>query len=120
MQETRTAVVALDDGIITVRIRTGARQSLEDAKSNLTAALAEGNGKRCPLLIDIREAVPLDVEVRRFYSGSVLTGFKAMALLIAANPLGRMLGNIYLRVANTGIPTRLFTEEPAARAWLTN
>ena len=121
MQETRTAVVTRNgDDVITVRIRAGARQSLADAEDNLSAALAQCSGGRCPLLVDIREAVPLDVEVRRYYSGPVLGGFKAMALLIHASPLGRMIGNIYLRVANTGIPTRLFTEERAALEWLKN
>ena len=119
MHETRTAHVNKDgSGIIVVRIRPDATQSLADAKENLSAALAECNGGRCPLLIDIREAVPLDVEVRRYYSGNVLGGFKSLALLIDASPLGRMIGNIYLRVANTGIPTRLFTEESAALEWL--
>src|SRR5687768_14438768 len=65
MLETPTAVVALSDGIITVRIRAGARQSLSDAERNLSAALEQRAGKRRPLLIDIREAVPLDAEVRR-------------------------------------------------------
>ena len=119
MQQTSTAVVARnDDGIVTVRIRAGARQSLSDAERNLSAALMECNGGRCPLLVDIREAVPLDRDVRRYYSGRVLGGFKAMALLVTANPLGRMIGNIYLHVANTGIPTRLFTDEESAIAWL--
>jgi hypothetical protein len=41
-----------------------------------------------------------------------------MALLVKANPLGRMVGNLYLHFANTAIPTRLFTNEPRALEWL--
>ena len=119
MKQTRTAVIELTgDGVITVRVRPGERQSVADAKDNLDAALELRNGQRRPILIDIRDAVPLDAEVRRFYSGQVLVGFSAMALLVKANPLGRMIGNIYLRIANTGIPTRLFTQEPKAIEWL--
>jgi hypothetical protein len=119
--ETPTALVALSsDGIVNVRIRAGVRQSLEDARANLSAALETRGGQRRPLLVDIREAVPLDADVRRHYSGHVLVGFTAMALLTRASPLGRMIGNVYLRVANTRIPTRLFTDESAAREWLRN
>jgi hypothetical protein len=68
--------------------------------------------------VDIREAVPLAADVRRYYSGPVLQSFSALALLIHASPLGRMIGNVYLRVANTAIPTRLFTNEDSAIEWL--
>ncbi len=120
MRETETALVDLgDNGILTVRIRSGANQSLAHAEQNLAAALLERAGQRRPLLIDIREAPPLDAEVRHYYSGQVLVdGFTALALLVDASPLGRMMGNIYFRVARPGIPTRLFTEPAPAQEWL--
>lgn len=118
-QQTRTAVVErTSEGIITVRVRAGESQSVADAKDNLSAALELLSGERRPILIDIRDALPLDAEVRRFYSGTILSDFTALALLVKANPLGRMIGNVYLRIANTGIPTRLFTNEPPAIEWL--
>jgi hypothetical protein len=120
VRETPTALVDLGpDGILTVRIRDGAHQSLADAEQNLGAALAERGGERRPLLIDIREAKPLDAEVRHYYSGQVLVdGFSALALLIDASPLGKMMGNVYFRVARPGIPTRLFTQAAQAHEWL--
>jgi hypothetical protein len=120
MRETDTAQVALtDDGVLTVRIRRDAHQSVADARANLGAALDERAGRRRPLLIDVREARPLDAEVRHYYSGQVLVdGFTALALLVEASPLGRTMGNIYFRVARPGIPTRLFTEPGEAHAWL--
>ena len=120
MRETKTAVIELEpEGVLAVRIKTGARQLLADAEQNLGAALIERGGKRRPLLIDIREALPLDSDVRHYYSGQVLvSGFTALALLVDARPLGRMMGNVYFRVARPGIPTKLFTEGPDARKWL--
>jgi hypothetical protein len=120
MRETPTALIDLGpDGIVTVRIRHGANQSLDDAKQNLGAALDERAGLRRPILVDIREAEPLDAEVRHYYSGQILVdGFSALAMLIDATPLGRMMGNVYLRVARPGIPTRLFTQPTPAHEWL--
>ena len=120
MLETDTALVALGpDGVLTVRIRSGAKQTLADAKQNLAAALEAREGQRRPLLIDIREALPLVAEARHYYSGQVLVdGFTSLALVVHASPFGRMMGNIYFRVARPGIPTRLFTEPTPAHAWL--
>ena len=93
MRETKTAVIELEpDGILVVRIRDGARQLLPDAEQNLGAALIERGGKRRPLLVDIREALPLDAEVRHYYSGQVLvSGFTALGLLVDDSTLGNMI-----------------------------
>jgi hypothetical protein len=120
MPDTRTALVNLNqDGLVVVRIRNGAYQSLDDARMNLAMAIAETGGHRRPLLVDIRGAQPLDAEVRHHYSGQTLVdGFSALAMIIEASPLGRMMGNVYLRVARPGIPTQLFADEARAVEWL--
>jgi hypothetical protein len=57
MTDTKTARIHLsDEGAVIVRVRDGAYQSLDDAKMNLATAVAEGRGRRRPLLIDIRSA----------------------------------------------------------------
>ena len=81
--------------------------------------MAETAGRRRPLLIDIRTAQPLDADARHHYSGQTLVErFSALALLIDASPFGRMMGNVYLRIARPGIPTQLFAEEARAVEWL--
>jgi len=120
MPETKTARIDLNgDGLLIVRINDGAYQALDDAKENLAAAVAETGGTRRPLLIDIRRAQPLDADARHHYSGQTLVErFSALALLIDASPFGRMMGNVYLRVARPGIPTQLFADEARALKWL--
>ena len=81
--------------------------------------MAETAGRRRPLLVDITGSPALDAETRHLYSGQTLIdGFTALALLVEASPLGRMLGNVYFRVARPGIPAHLFTDERAAVDWL--
>ena len=120
MRETRTGRVSLgDDGVLTVAIQQSVKQTIDDAKENLAAALATRDGRRRPLLIDIRGGQPLEAEVRHYYSGQALIdGFTALGLLVDASPLGRMMGNVYFRVARPGIPTRLFTDADEAAHWL--
>jgi hypothetical protein len=82
MPETTTAHISLSDrGLVLVRIRSGARQSMTDAGENLAFAVAETAGRRRPLLVDIRVAQPLAADVRRQYSGrTVVDAFLALAL----------------------------------------
>lgn len=120
MPVTTTARIDLNaQGLLIVRINDGAEQTLEDARENLAAAVAETGGTRRPLLIDIRTAKPITADARHHYSGQTLVDrFSALALLVEASPFGRMMGNVYLRVARPGIPTQLFADETQALAWL--
>jgi len=119
MAETATAQITLTNGMLLVRIRAGAHQRPSDARENLGVAMNETQGVPRPMLIDITKCDPLDAETRHVYSGQPLVdGFTALALLIEASPLGRMVGNVYLRVARPGIPTQLFTSEASAIDWL--
>ena len=57
--------------------------------------------------------------MRHFYTGSVIVDVcAALALLVETNPLGRIMGNVYLRVANPGVPTQVFDSERKALTWL--
>ncbi len=120
MLSTATAEIGLrEDGIVLTRIRAGASQSLVHARENLDGSIAECAGRKRPLLVDISSCQPLTPEVRHFYTGRELVdSFCALGLLAEATPFGKMMGNIYLRVARLGVPTRLFTDEPHALEWL--
>jgi hypothetical protein len=120
MAATNTARIELNEqGIVSVRIHSGAQQSIADAKENLATAVSATEGRRRPLLIDIRRAKPLDADARHHYSGQTLVeAFSALALLVEGSPFGRMFGNVYLRIAKPGIPTRLFSDETEAAEWL--
>jgi hypothetical protein len=117
---TRVAdVFALEDGLVVVRIRAGMLQTVADARANIDAAVAACGGRRRPLLVDISRGEPLQAVVRHFYTGEVLVeAFLALGLVVEASPFGRMMGNIYFRIAKPGIPTHLFTDEASAVRWL--
>ena len=93
-------------------------QTVDDARANLEACAQLATPDRKPLLSDIRQAKPLMPEVRRVYMGASLESFAAMALLVRATPLGRTMGNIYLKIARPAIPTKLFAQESKALGWL--
>jgi hypothetical protein len=82
-------------------------------------AIREIGEQRRPLLLDLRQAMPLDDDLRRRYSGPrVVDNFSALALVVDEGPFGRMMANLYLRVADLEIATQLFATEGDAIAWL--
>jgi hypothetical protein len=117
--ETKISRIELVEGRIVVARISDAVQTLEDARENFTACrrLAQPGPK--PVLVDIRAARPLSPEVRHLYMGESLdSSFAALALLVRGTPLGLMVGNVYLRIARPGIPTRIFADERKALDWL--
>lgn len=119
MIPTRTAEVFLKDGVVIAAIRPGVTQSLADAQDNLKAIETLAGPVRHPLMIDMRNALPLTVEARHFYAAQKMSDtFTAMALLVHGSPLGQMLGNVYFRMARHKVQLRMFTDENKALAWL--
>lgn len=108
------------DGIVIVEIGPEVRQSLSDAAANIQAAISmRRDDRRRPILVDIRRCEPLEPNVRHFYSGRKLAeAFTAIAIVADATPFGRMMGNIYLRIASPGIPIQLFHGRERALDWL--
>jgi len=119
MRETRAATVESRDGFLVVRIRPGVKQTLDDARANLDACLVESEGRRVGLMLDLTRALPLDPPVRHLYAGPAVDPVcSALALVVESSPLGRIMGNVYLRVARLSVPTRVFAREDKALAWL--
>ena len=43
---------------------------------------------------------------------------KTARIEVNEHGVGRMFGNVYLRIAKPGVPTRLFSDETEAAEWL--
>jgi hypothetical protein len=71
-----------------------------------------------PVLIDMRLGRENDRETREYYSSSEgLRATKALALLVES-PFTRVMANFFISINKPLVPTRLFTSEDAAVAWL--
>ncbi|MCC7442762.1 MAG: hypothetical protein IT285_14095 [Bdellovibrionales bacterium] len=117
---TRSAkITLLPEGFVHVKILAEVRQTLDDARVNLEQASAATLGVRRPVWLDLSDAEVLDPDVRHYYKGKVLSdAFTALAIQVDGSPFGFLAGNIYLRIARPGIPTRLFTIDEDPLPWL--
>ena len=119
VRHTRTAQVETTaDGIVITRILPDVEQRIQDAVENIAVSAEACGGRRAPIVVDLRRARALDAETRHYYSGKQLTdSFTAIAILVPIGAFGKIMGNLYLRVANPGVPARLFDSEEAALKW---
>lgn len=106
------------DGIVVHRNKPGVRHTLADVEAHFAAFVELAGDQRRPLLVDARGEFLTEPGVREAYGKPLKErGPLAMALLIDSG-YGRTFGNIALAFSTQRLPTRLFTDEPAALAWL--
>jgi hypothetical protein len=124
-----------DSDVPVVRLRTGIfwrkegilyGESLKDAEETLTDAreqLMHQRGmlidsKAMPFVMDIRLARSLSRDARTYFAGEEAHEVFSATALIIDSPLSRTLGNFFLGLNRTRMPTRLFTSTPDGVAWL--
>lgn len=116
---TRTSRLWLrPDGIVHVQDLPGLLKTLDDAKESIEATARLAKGKALPVLVDMRAGLGATRETRAYYSSEEnLAVTRALALLVGSR-LTRTMANLFISVNRPPIPTRLFTSEDDAVAWL--
>ena len=117
--EVRTQTLWLeDDGIVRVKMKPNVQFSLQDAQATIRAISSVCGGKRCPALVDMRGLVSMDREARRYFAGEETAKVESAAALLIESPLSKAIGNFFMGLNKPIVPTRLFTSEAEALAWL--
>ena len=105
-------------GFVQATIREGATFELPDARDAVAATWQIAGERRLPVLVDMRGVRSQSREARDFFvSDEAATKLRAVAL-VASSPVAKVVGNFFLRLGDHKIPTQIFTDQEAARAWL--
>lgn len=115
---TRTCAFTMEERHLVARFHPGAEVTAEDARANLEVTGRLGGWRRIPVLVDLRLLKSQSPEARALLAGPVAARVSAAVALLIGSPLSRVLGNFYLRFNRPETPTRLFSTEEEARAWL--
>jgi hypothetical protein len=115
----RAAVARLrSDGIVEVRVADNHVCSVEEAKEVSDVIRNLGEGKPAPVLRIAGKHSSIGEGVREFIA-SEESQKRILADAIVIRSLSqRLIGNFYLRMNRPRKPTRLFTNEKEAEAWL--
>jgi hypothetical protein len=107
-----------DDGILRVLLKPGAVMTLKDVKLSTEATEELAGGKKVLTLVNMVNVRSVTREAR-VYSGSEHAARNTLALaLLVGSPVSRVIGNFMIGLNKTSYPTRLFTQEDEALAWL--
>ena len=104
------------DGIVQMVWAPRTTALLEDATAALEATAQITDGRRSPLLVDMRDTGPQDRPTRAEWTSR--SDLSSAVALIVGTPLSRIVGNLFIRVNRPQFPVRLFDNEASALAWL--
>jgi hypothetical protein len=117
--ETRTSRYELRaDGIVFQRVLTTSTQTLADARENTAAYDTLVEGRKHPLIVDMRANFATERGVREHYASAEGAGRCSAIALLISSTAGRMIGNFFLALQTSAVPTRMFAEEADALAWV--
>ena len=116
---TRTLVARLDtDGILHVTYLPCVEETLADVEENLRLSTAAWGEGPWPILVDVRAVKSLNREVRKYNSRPEVRRRAKAAALLVNSPLSKFIANLLVSLIRSTTPTRLFTDETEALAWL--
>ncbi len=108
----------LPEGIIRTEAKAGVDIVLGYAIENSLIVNELCRGRKHPLLIDLKNLKSITPQARAYFSARDReTDINAFGFIIHST-FQRMVGNIFIQFNNPPLPTRLFTSEAAALAWL--
>lgn len=114
-----TAFDMFDDGPIVVQaIRAYATLDVEAAEQTLRLGRLVADGRRPPLLVDLRAPCSVDVAARSVLASAEMGEIFAAVALLTTNTLTRLAANLLLKVNRPPYPVRMFSDETTARGWL--
>jgi hypothetical protein len=105
------------DGVMSLAWKPGVRIEAHNARGAVDAVNKIAAGRRYPLLVKMANASHLSRAAREVF----LEPCAALRIaLLGNNPVDRMLAQYQLAVQEPPCPTRYFTSEDEAMAWLRN
>lgn len=91
--------------------------TMEVARSVVDARIVFSKGKRYPVLVDMK-GVKSSTGAARKYLATTGATLVTVGALITGSALNKTIGNLFLKIDMPPVPTKLFTNEEKARAWL--
>ena len=109
-----------EDNIVRASYAQNANITLKDVQDVIEIYLKLTNGKPYPLLADVRHIKSLTREAREYsVKQEVNKIYTANAILIGSH-VSRVIINFFLKFNKPPVPTKVFTIENEALAWLKN
>jgi hypothetical protein len=107
-----------DEGIVHADGIEGSEHTKVDAEEATTVIWEVARRQARPLLVDMRRTKSMDRDARAHYAGPATVGVARAVALLTGSPLTRVLASFFMGLSKPVVPTRMFTSEAEALAWL--
>ena len=108
----------LENGIVYNVYKPGLIITIDIAKQMVGQRLEVSKNISRPVFIDIRNLIAIDAASRSYLAGDEGVKYASAGAIYLNNYIQFLLGNVFLKIDNPLIPTRLFTEKEKALLWL--
>jgi hypothetical protein len=116
---TRTSLLRLDPGgFLRVTSLPDVHETLVDAQETVRLGGVLQAGRRMPALVDMRRLKSQDRDARQYYASAEVARQGNASALLVASQLTKVMANLFITLQKPTIPTRIFTDEVEAIAWL--
>ncbi len=117
--DTRAARIWIDDdSILHFEILPEADVILADAQENIAICARLKRTERACLMIDLRAIKSITREARTYFAGNEAGELAEACAILIGSAGSRVIGNFFLGLNKPTFPTRLFSSEDKALAWL--
>lgn len=103
------------DGYLEYVWDDGAQGTVADAEESLEAVRLLSDGRRRPLLVDLRPIRSLSRDARERFGDNDLV---SKAAFVVDSPLSRIVANFFFAVTRPNMETRMFNTRDDAVGWL--
>lgn len=107
-----------DDHICRNTVKKNAEIGLKEAVAATEAVVEIFNGEIAPILVDIRQIRSISREAREHFTMKNRKPNVSAIGLLVKSPLSSLIGNFFLGINKSSVPTRIFTSEKKATEWL--
>lgn len=104
-----------EDGILHVVHLSSREHTIDDAIESMKQQLILQNGKKTPVLVDLRKASKISPDTHANYAR---IKHVTAAALLTDSAVSQFLANTVIKVYRPDFPTRMFLSEEEALVWL--
>ncbi len=117
--DTPNAVISWDKRcFVRVACKPGVKLELDDALIFNKARKAVSPAKQHLCLFDIRQVISISREGRMHAVNQESSEITIACANLIGSPIGKMIGNIFIRINHPPYPAKLFNDEEEAIKWL--
>lgn len=107
-----------NDRICYTVVKPNAIVELQDALENSSSVKEISGGTIYPILVNLKQIKSISKEARDHFSmKNRVPGVSAVAMLVRS-PVSRVIGNFFIGINKSVVPTKLFTDESEVVSWL--